>query len=148
MDSVKSFLKDHHVGVLSTSSTNGEPWGATIGFAHDDDLNFYFLTRANTLKFKNIEENPQAALTITDEEKQITVQTRGTISRVETSDYTEIVFKKLMETGPKASQWVPPVVKVHEGDYRVLMLTPTKLQYADYRQVISDPNASHIQQII
>ena len=38
---VHEFLKDHHMGILSTVSKDGKPWGAAINFVVDDKLNFF-----------------------------------------------------------------------------------------------------------
>ncbi len=142
-------MKDHHMAILSTISEEGEPWGSAIIFAIDEDLNFFFMTRADTLKYKNIEANPKVALTVADEEKQITVQARGKISRVEARDYMDVVFKKLADVKPRGdSQWVPPVMKVHKGDYMILRFTPSKLQYADFKQLKTDVHSEYIEHII
>src|SRR5688572_12065278 len=92
---VQDFLKTHHMGILSTVSKDGKPWGSAITFAVDDDLKFYFMTRADTLKYKNIEANHNVSLTVADETEQISVQSVGVVSRVDTDDYMDVVFKKL-----------------------------------------------------
>jgi uncharacterized pyridoxamine 5'-phosphate oxidase family protein len=149
MEKVQEFLKHHHMAVLSTVSEQGEPWGSSIIFAFDDDLNFFFMTRADTLKYKNIEAHPVVALTVTDEERQITVQAKGKISRVEAKDYMDVVFKKLAHVKPRGDfQWIPPVMKVHRGDYMILQFTPTVLQYADFKQPKTDVDSEYIEQII
>lgn len=137
------------MAVLSTVTEDGKPWGSAITFAVDDDLNFFFMTRSDTLKFKNIEANPQVALTIADEETQITVQASGKISRVQAKDYMDVVFKKLAKVKPQGdSRWIPPVMKVHKGDYMILQFTPQTLQYADFKQPKTDIHSEYIEQII
>lgn len=146
---VHDFLKQHPTGVLSTVSRHGEPWGAAVSFVADEGLNFFFMTRAGTLKYGNIEANPLAAITIVDQAEQTTVQAMGTISRVAAKDTIDVVFKKLAAAKPHGdSQWVPPIIKVHQGDYMVLRLTPSKLQYANYKQTKPAIDASYIEQII
>jgi nitroimidazol reductase NimA-like FMN-containing flavoprotein (pyridoxamine 5'-phosphate oxidase superfamily) len=146
---VLEFLKHHHMGVLSTVSAEGEPWGSAITFAFDDDLTFYFMTRSDTLKFKNIESHPSVALTVADEEQQITVQAIGKVSRVDAKDYIDVAFKKLASVKPRGDyQWVPPVIKVHKGDYMILSFKPSKLQYADFKHGKTDLHHEYIHQII
>lgn len=137
------------MGVLSTVSEDGKPWGSAITFAVDEDLNFFFMTRMGTLKYKNIEANPVVSLTIADETDQITVQSVGKISRVEAKDYMDVAFKKLAHVKPRGdSQWMPPVIKVHKGDYMILQYTPSHLQYADFKQRNTDALTEYIEQII
>jgi len=142
------FLKAHHLGVLSTVNDKSEPWGSTIVYTCDDDLNCYFVTRADTLKYKNIADNPMVALTITELEEQRTLQLRGKVSRVPASDYIDVVFNKLAKANFHDQTWVPPVMKVHKGDYMVLCITPSKLQYADFKQKKTDAFDEYIEQII
>lgn len=146
---VHEFIKHRNMAVLSTVSATGEPWGSAIIFAHDEDLNFFFMTRSDTLKYKNIEANPTAALTIADEQDQVTVQAMGIVTRVAAKDYMDVVFKKLASIKPRGDyHWTPPVIKVHKGDYMILQFTPKKLQYADFKQKKSDIHSDYIEQII
>lgn len=146
----RDFLKRHSVGVLSTASPDGEPWGATIHYAVDDEFRFYFMTRAQTRKYRNLKDNPRAALTVTDPESQTTVQASGKIAEVPPEEYMDIVFNKLSKSSlkPKGeAHWTPPMDKLRAGDYMPLCLTPDNLQYADYGQA-KDAGADYIERII
>ncbi len=142
------FIKKHPMGVLSTVA-NDKPWGAAIYYVADDDFNFFFVTRAKTEKFKNIDHNPFVSLTIADPETQTTVQASGAISKVPSKDIIDIVFKKLASIRPKDDiNWLPPVIKVHQGDWMILKLTPNYAQFAEYQELKSDINDSYIKQIV
>lgn len=142
------FLNHHHTGILSTVSKDGEPWGSAVNFIVDDKLNFYFMTRAKTLKYKNIEEQPLVAMTVVDEESQTTVQAVGVITKLPTKDTMDII-NKLAHIKPRSDYgWIPPVIKVHQGDYMILVITPSKLQYADYGHSMSDVHDEYIEQVL
>jgi len=146
---VHAFLKHHPMGVLSTLSVDGSPWGSAIYYVSDENFNFYFVTRAETFKYKNIEKNSHVALTIADNESQTTVQVAGTISPIPVEDYMEIVFGKLTKVRPKDdNNWAPPLAKIRKGNYMPLCITPSKLQYADYKHIKSGPHSSYIENII
>lgn len=137
------------MGVLSTVSDDGKAWGSAIYFMADDNFNFYFVTRADTFKYKNLEKHPIAALTIADEPSQTTVQASGSITRVPVDQEFDIIFRKLEANKPKNDiDWVPPVYKIHKGDYMVLCLTPQKLQFADYKHFKTDIHHDYIETII
>jgi len=145
---VYDFLKHHHMGILSTVTEGGKPWGSAIFFVVDEDFNIFFVTRMETFKYQNLEKNPYAALTVADEVKQTTAQLVGKVSRLPAREYMEL-FKKLTAIQPKdISNWEPPLMKVHEGDYIPLRLTPSKLQYADFKEVSTDYDHKYIEQII
>lgn len=137
------------MGVLSTVTEDNKPWGSAIYFTIDEDLNVFFVTRQETFKYQNLDKSPVAALTIADEENQTTVQLMGHISKVPVKDYMDIVFTRLAEIQPKDDiNWAPPLEKVHKGDYIALQLTPSKLQYADFKKHTTDIDHEYIEKII
>lgn len=137
------------MGVLSTVSASGEPWGAAIYYVSDEDFIFYFVTRVETFKYQNLDKNPVAALTIADSDTQTTVQVSGKVLRLPPEKYTDIVFTKLANLRPKDDlHWAPPLSKIHEGNYMPLYLVPDKLQFADYQHIKSDAHADYIERII
>jgi uncharacterized pyridoxamine 5'-phosphate oxidase family protein len=148
-EKVHAFLRRYHMGILSTISKDGKPWGSAIYFIVDENFTFYFVTRAETYKYQNLEANPNVALTVADEENQTTVQLAGTISPLPYEDYLEVMFRKMPKIRPAGDyDWVPPINKLRAGNYMPLVLTPTKLQYADYKHVKHDAHASYIEHIL
>ena len=146
---VRSFLKKHHMGILSTAGDQGTAWGAAVYFVADDDLNIYFVTRTGTHKYKNIETQPFAALTVSDSENQITVQLSGAVERMPINKYMDIFFDKFAAMRPEGDyEWAPPVDKVHEGNYMPLQITPSHLQYADYGKHRIENRGNYIEQVI
>jgi len=146
---VHAFLRHHPMGVLSTVSVDGTPWGAAVYYVADEDFNFYFVTRAETIKYQNLDQNPVAALTIADADSQTTVQLSGRISKVPVHDYMDVFFDKLAKLRPEGQHhWAPPLEKIHKGNYMPLRLTPTRLQFADYKDIKSDIHADYIELII
>lgn len=144
-----AFLKKHQMGVLSTASEAGTVWGASVYFLTDDNLNIYFVTRSETFKYKNIEAQPFAALTVTDSEAQITVQLSGKITTMPVKKYMDVFFDKFAAMRPEGDyHWAPPVDKVHKGSYMPLQLTPSHLQYANYGKRRIEVYGDYIERII
>lgn len=143
------FLKHHPMAVISTVDEHNKPWGAAIYCVADEDFNFFFVTRSKTQKFKNIDANPHVAVTFADPETQTTVQVGGKITRVPSKDIIDVVFKKLAAIKPKGdTNWLPPVIKVHQGDWMILHITPDYAQFADYKQQVNDVQDNHIRQLV
>jgi general stress protein 26 len=146
---VHTFLRHHPMGILSTVSEDGKPWGAAIYYVVDEDFNFYFVTRAGTHKYQNLESHPFVALTVADSGSQTTVQLSGKVEKLPVKDYMDIVFDKLTKIKPADDHsWTPPLAKIHEGNYMPLKLTPDHLQYANYGHRREDPGANYIEKII
>lgn len=145
---VHEFLKSHPMGVLSTASPDGEPWGAAIYYVADEDFNFYFVTKAGTDKYRNLKTNPKVSLTVADPAEQTTVQAAGTVSQLPPEDYMDIVYGRLAKAARKPGHWTPPIEKLDKGDYMPFRLVPSKLHYADYGRKHTDPHAEYIERII
>lgn len=130
---VYTFLDGHKLGVLSTATKQAVPGGAAIYYVVDEALNFYFLTHSTSQKYKNVHENPEAALTITDDYTQTTVQASGRITEVDMGDEHDKAYRKLALVHPPGQfAWVPPVSKLHEGETRLLKLTPSALRFSSF----------------
>jgi len=146
---VHAFLKQHPMGILSTVSADGKPWGAAVYYVADEDFNFYFVTRVETYKYQNLDKKPLAALTIADNETQTTVQLAGKIAKVSAHDYMQVFFDKFAKLRPEDDyRWAPPLEKIHKGNYMALKLVPSHLQYADYSHTKHDVRADYIEIII
>ena len=137
------------MGVLSTITADGKPWGSAIYYVADGSFNFYFVTRVETFKYQNLNKTPFAALTITDSATQTTVQATGEITKVPIMHYMNEFFDKFANIRPNGEDvWSPPLAKLNKGEFMPLCLTPTHLQYADYGHKKSNPHANYIEKII
>jgi len=58
-----AYLASHHVMVLATTSTNGEPWASPVFYAQDD-FNCYFISDHHTRHSTNIDAVPQIAASV------------------------------------------------------------------------------------
>ena len=146
---IKSFLKEHPMGILSTFGVEDAPWGSAVYYLSDDDFNIYFVVRAESLKYVNISKNPYAAMTVADSQSQETVQLSGKVSTMPVQRYMDVFFDKFAKIRPEGDfEWAPPIDKVHEGNYMPLQLTPTKLQYANYGSRRIEVQGDYIERII
>jgi len=144
-----SFLRKNPVGVLSTSSPEGEPWGSAIYFAVDDNFTCYFVTRAGTRKYGNLEANPKAALTVTDAHSQTTVQVGGLVEKIPVQEYVDNILDKLEALGRDSDRgWTPPIDKIHKGNYMPLRLVPSSIQYTDFRDAKPDVEGTPTEKIM
>lgn len=140
-EEVAGYLKDLAVAVLSTVTPEGKPYAAIVYFLTDPDLHFYFLTKSDTKKSKNLEANTAAALTIVDPHSPRTVQATGKVEEVEdAARYTEII-NKISEENAKGTgfYWPPPLSKLDsEGDLVLYKFTPDWLRLADFTEPTSE----------
>jgi hypothetical protein len=61
---IAAFLAAHTTLTLATVGPDGAPAAAAVFYAHDDDLNLYFLSEEKTLHAQNILADPRVAAAI------------------------------------------------------------------------------------
>jgi len=100
---IKNWLKGHEYCVIATSRED-KPWAATVNYTTDDDLNIYISTNPDSLKFKNLLDNPNVCLVVDSQTREGTLQIRGVAEIIEGNPNIKIkpeylVFKNKQETG-------------------------------------------------
>ena len=139
--SLISYLKELGMAVLSTVNQDGFPYSAVIYFVVDHNLNFYFLTKADTKKARNLEVNNKAALTTIDLKSMITVQTTGAVARVRDGEQYIYMIGELGKVNAQKNNphWPPPVSKLKDnGEVAVYKYKPDWIRIADYSHKITD----------
>jgi pyridoxine/pyridoxamine 5'-phosphate oxidase len=97
------FMNDFPLCVLSTGNSAGWPIGSTVAFSARDDLELMFGTSRDSRKFANIELNPQVSVTVTDENRRLTVQYQGLARQLSAKEYAarrEAHYAKLPQSLP------------------------------------------------
>lgn len=140
---IRIFLTNQRSGVLATADRNGDPHAATVYYKLDDDLTILFGTRSETQKFKNLEENKQAAFVVYDEATQTTVQITGRVEFVEDEATREHVLEMMHSSSVEQSaENVPPVGKLNAGDYKIIRILPMVMRLAEYS--VAKPGSNDI----
>ncbi len=133
MKIVRDFLNAHPCGVLATADGAGQPHAAVVYYSLQDDFSFLFGTKAETQKYKNIEENKHVAFVIFDEKEQATVQITGRVTIVEDPDMRQEAINNMFTASATRSQReIPPADKLFAGDYVILKLLPVVIRMAVY----------------
>ena len=138
---VYTYLQSLYIAVLSTATPSGAPYAATIYFITDPDLNFYFLTKSDTKKSRNIEENSNVALTTVDTSTPRTIQASGKVVEVEDPTQYRRMLERISEANAKKGgfYWPPPLSKINSsGDLVLYKFTPEWLRFADFSEETTD----------
>ncbi len=122
---ILDFLKRHHLMVISTINSKGEPQSAVVGFTERPNLEIIFGTYNATRKYKNLQENSKISLVIGwDSEEKITIQYEGIAKEAKQDDSKE--YQQLhIEKRPKRGK------HVHDPRERVFRTKPTWIRYSD-----------------
>lgn len=128
---IKSFIKARHSGVLATADSAANPHAAVIYFTFNEDCTFSFVTKTETQKYKNIEENNNVALAIYDEASQDSVQVTGRVEVIEDRDeVTRLVNRPFKYSAEISRREIPPLEKLFAGEYVALKLIPQVIKMA------------------
>jgi len=133
------FINNNHVGVLATADQNGRPHAATIYIVADRLLNFYFVTRKETQKARNLAVNPYASIALFDAMSQTTLQADGVVSMIEDLAEGDRIFAEIQGiTRRTSASGVPPVTRMAAGSYGTYKLSTPKVRLASFGDTVSN----------
>ena len=131
IDIVTAFLRAHQSATLATADGAANPHAAVIYYTFDDDYTFSFVTKTETQKYKNIEENKNVALVIYEEKSQTSVQVFGRVEVIRDRDAQQVVLNKSFRYSAELSgREFPPLEKLFAGEYVALRLLPQVIKMA------------------
>lgn len=134
-ENLEDFLSKHHVGVIATCSNDGKPYAATVYFTYDKQFNLYFVTKKDTQKNRDLQDNKQAAIAIYDEETQTTVQAQGTVVEVKDDEKVIWVMHDIWNAATKTSASnTPPQTRLNAGGYIMYKFVTPSLRTARFVQ--------------
>ncbi len=131
-----NFLHSYDVAVLATIKPGNISHAATIYYYVDDNFNFYFVTKNETSKFKNIENNHSVSLVITDSVTLQTIQVEGNAEEVDyTKEYAPMMAKYNETLSENRQEWdkIPLNHVPDSGYFAFVKVTPTWIRWSDYK---------------
>ncbi len=116
------------------SCGNAGPHAATMAYQLDDELSFYFVMKANTEKYKNIQRNSLVALTVSNNDQWREVQAKGEAEILSDKDGALWLEDFLEKVEEDANYWAPaPPLKLRGEELAVVKVVPNWLRYADFK---------------
>lgn len=130
---ISDFLTHNHLGVLATSDNSGKPHASTVYLVNDSDLNIFFITKQNTQKYKNLQQNPKASMAVYEPKSQTTLQVDGQAEPDDDPQRFMNVFTQILKASMDLSEGAtPPVSKLKAGEYQLYKLSPESMRLAEY----------------
>ena len=151
-DEIAGFLTRNPIGVISTISKEYAPASAIVYFTVTKDLNFYFMTREETEKAKNLVDSPNVAIAVYDPRTLEALQVQG-IAKLMTEPHEmheamgslqKIIGQEKKfwrrpaeEVMPSVahedtSTWVPPLAQLNKGSHVVVKIQPHWVRFRVY----------------
>lgn len=132
-EKVLGFLSSNRVGVLATADLSGKPHASTIYVITDSVLNFYFVTKKETQKARNLAANPRASIAIYDATSQTTVQIDGHVVEVKDEGQAAQLFTQMQGIAhTTSSSGILPVTQLSAGGYITYRLSSPSVRMATF----------------
>ena len=131
LENINDFLRTHRSGVLATADSAANPHAAVVYVTFNEDLTFTFVTKTETQKYKNIEENKVFALAVYDESEQTSIQVTGSVEVIEDKDESYKIMNQSFKYSAELShRELPPPEKLFAGEYVALRLKSQVIKMA------------------
>jgi general stress protein 26 len=147
-----AFLSSHRVATLATVDTEGKPNAATVFYIVNKDFSIYFMTRIESRKFRNLQNQRIVSMVVADEVTMETIQLRGYSERIEDFKEENSILTKLWTVDYKGSNWPGPAVKLYESGHSVQLavvkVVPEEITYAMFQKQDDGRYQSYFHKII
>ncbi len=129
---VIQFIRQHRLCALSTVSSEGQPRAASVFLAVDDQLDLFFMTKVETIKYRHILQNPRVAVVITDEVGFQTVQAEGVAEEVQRNETKHWMIEQLSHNASSSTGQLP-IDQIAGNAYVFLRIRPTWLRWGQFQ---------------
>ena len=132
--SILTYVDMNPIATLGTINENGTPHGSIVYVCTDDHHSVvYFLTKAETRKYKNLIANNHVSLTITNPSENSTLQASGTAKEILDAQVIDAAMNKLTRLHVNAVDWLPPISKLRAGPYMLVAITIEYARLAEFQ---------------
>jgi len=122
-----------NTAVISTLGKEGVIYASVIHYVTDKHDNYYFLTKSETTKARNLSLNPTVALTVHAAGSLRSLEIQGTAELEKNTSIADIVYHQI--SSPKKyleGKKLPPITKLDKGSYLVFRILPTSVRLLDF----------------
>lgn len=130
---IMSYIDINPIATVGTVNTDGTPHGSIVYVCTDSARPIvYFITKAETAKYKNIQTNNHVSVTITHPTENSTLQANGTAHEVQDAQVIDEVMNKITKLHVNAQDWLPPIAKIRAGAYVMIAITLQSARLAEF----------------
>lgn len=135
----QEFLLSHNIGVLSTIDEKGEIQSRTVYYLCDISGHLYILTKTGTQQVRNLFINQKVTLVSYDDTTYQVIQVQG-VGEIESdpAKKQEIYHALTNVLDSQGNPRLIPITSFHEGVYVVIRITPTTINFIDFKQKLNN----------
>jgi general stress protein 26 len=134
---ILNFLQNENVANIATVNENGKPDSSTIYYFVEKNFDILFLTKKETEKYKNIQNQNEVVLIVTNPQKKVVVKIRGSAIEMKNdpniiTDMTSSLAKKLNVKDNFDTVW--PILKRNSGKIVLVKIKPQEIRMSIYSE--------------
>lgn len=135
VEQLNTFLENHHVATLATVSKDSKPHAATIYYFMNYNSDICFFTKNETAKYKNLQEDNNIALVISDTESLQTIQIEGIAQEIiNQAEMIRTTDNLAVDNLKNIGAWKEiPIEQIKKGDLAVFKIRPTWIRWTDFK---------------
>jgi len=137
-DNITSFIKAHSKAVIATVDQHGQPSTSTIFYMIDKHDAIHFMTKSGTAKYRNLQLNNKAGLTILDNDKPVALNMTGKVEEVTDTADRDLFLQEISRMAYAELLDYAPIIKLHNGSFTVMNFIPDKAKLTDFTKPMSD----------
>jgi len=133
---VMDFLKNEVLATLATVTPKGKPDASCIYYVLDENNNLLFLTGKETTKCKDIENQNEVVLVLTNEHKKETLKIHAKCEIIADADLSTFVVNELakkLNAGEKTDD-ILPVLQRKSTELVVIKVKPYQLLFSIFTE--------------
>ena len=135
------YITANPVATLGTINEDGTPLGTIVYITSVNTEKLYFVTKGETLKYKNIQKNNHVSVTIMNTDDNSTLQAGGVAKTIEDGETISAVMADMARIYGEGADYLPPIAKIRAGVYQVVEISINILQLASFKGAhAGDPN--------
>ena len=105
LDEARSFLREHHRGILATTRPDGRPQMSAVAVAVDENGRVAISTRENAYKVRRIRADPRVSLFVTSDDFRNWIQIDGTGTVLSLPDAMEPLMAQYRAVAGEHPDW-------------------------------------------
>jgi general stress protein 26 len=131
-DEALSFLVNTDVGILATSSRDGQPSARMVYYTCDDSFNLYFITLKNTRKAAQIAQNSRVAFVVSEIDSPHTIQIEGEAHDISATATNDAMLTDFVKRLAAHTQFGIPLTHLDASELMFYRITPSWIRWGDF----------------
>ncbi len=127
------YITANPVATLGTINENGTPLGTIVYVTCINTEKLYFVTKNETLKYRNIQKNNSVSVTIVNTDENSTLQAGGAAKTIDDGEIISAVMADMARIYGKSADYLPPIAKIRAGVYEVVEINLSVLRLANFK---------------